>query len=47
MGHTACMTKKEMHSALCWRNLMEIDHLEDLGLVVLLKLILHKWDGTA
>jgi hypothetical protein len=45
-GHNACIGN-EMHTRLWSGNLMEMDHLEDLGIdgTIILKWILKKWDG--
>jgi hypothetical protein len=32
VGYAACIWRRELHTGFCWRNLIERDHFEDLGL---------------
>jgi len=48
-GHVARMGEEEVRTGFWWRDLMEGDHLEDLGLdgIIIFKCIFKKWDGEA
>jgi hypothetical protein len=48
-GHVECKGRVDVHTALWWGNLKEIDYVEDLGIGgrIILKRILRKSIGTA